>query len=88
MEYTISGEDREILREVAKKQLELANEPENLEKKKQWYLHNALLGEKPMIHLEMWTFSQEILPQRLKCQGEFARQIETSLYCNFLNQKS
>ncbi len=87
MEYTISGEDREILREVAKKQLELANEPENLEKKKQWYLHNALLGEKPMIHLEMWTFSQEILPQRLKCQGEFARQIETSLYCNFLNQE-
>jgi len=40
-----------------------------------------------MIHLEMWTFAQEILPQRLKCQGEFARQVETNLYCNFLNQQ-
>lgn len=87
MEYHICEKDRAILREVANRQLELANQEENLEKKKQWYLHNALKGEKPMVHLEMWTFAQEILPQRLRCQGEFARQVETSLYCNFLNQE-
>ena len=87
MEYVISTQDREILREVAKKQFELANMESNKERIKLWYQHNALQGERPMIHLEMWTFAQEILPQRLKCQGEFARWVETQIYCNFLNQE-
>lgn len=87
MDYIIEENDRTILRELAKHQLELANREDNLEKKRLWYLHNALKGPRPMVHLEMWTFSQEILPQRLKCQGEFARQVETALYCNFLNQE-
>lgn len=87
MDYVISAEDRAILREVAKKQLELANREENKNRIDAWYRHNSLQGEKPLIHLEMWTFSQEILPQRLKCKGEFAREVETKLYCNFLNQE-
>ena len=87
MEYVISTQDREILREVAKKQFELANMESNKERIKLWYQHNALQGERPMIHLEMWTFAQEILPQRLKCQGEFARWVETQIQCNFLNQE-
>lgn len=86
MEYVISSEDRAILREVAKQQLEYANMESNKERIKAWYRHNALKGDKPLIHLEMWTFAQEILPQRLKCKGEFARSVETNLYCNFLNQ--
>ena len=40
-----------------------------------------------MIHLELGTFAQEIIPERLRCEGEFARQIETELYSNFLNQE-
>ncbi len=87
MEYIISEQDREILREVAKKQLEYANMDSNKERIKLWYKHNALQGDRPMIHLEMWTFAHEILPQRLKCQGEFAKWVETQLYCNFLNQE-
>lgn len=87
MNYYISDSDKAVLRETAKKQLEYANREDNKQKIKNWYLHNALQGEKPMIHLEMWTFGQEILPQRLKCQGEFARQVETNLYMNFLNQE-
>ena len=87
MEYVISAQDREILREVAKMQLEHANMESNKERIKLWYKHNALQGDRPLIHLEMWTFAQEILPQRLRCQGEFARKVETTLYCNFLNQQ-
>lgn len=86
MEYGISKEDKVILREAAKTQLEYANMETNKERVKKWYLHNALKGEQPLVHLEMWTFAQEILPQRLKCQGGFAREVETKLYCNFLNQ--
>mgnify|MGYP006955472532 CR=1 FL=1 len=85
--YVISAKDREILREVANKQHELSQAEKNLKRIEEWYAHNSLKGERPMIHLEMWTFAQEILPQRLRCDGEFAREVETNLYCNFLNQE-
>lgn len=85
--YVISAKDREILREVANKQYELSQAEKNLKRIEEWYAHNSLKGERPMIHLEMWTFAQEILPQRLRCEGEFAREVETNLYCNFLNQE-
>ena len=87
MEIYISNEDKIVLRELANKQLELANCEENKSKIKEWYKHNSLQGERPMVHLEMWTFAQEILPQRLVCSGKYAREIETALYRNFLNQE-
>lgn len=85
--FTICPKDREILRELARKQYRLSQEESNLIKIKEWDAHNSLLGEHPMIHLEMWTFAQEIIPPLLRCEGSFAREIETSLYCNFLNQE-
>lgn len=39
-----------------------AMKPSNQEKIKMWYKHNELQGERPMVHLEMWTFAQEIIP--------------------------
>lgn len=87
MAYVISAQDRAILRELAKKQLELANREENKRRIKEWYLHNALQGEKPMIHLEMGSFEQEIIPDRMRCEGAFARTLEKKLLCNFLNQE-
>ena len=87
MGYEISREDKNILRELAKKQLEYANMPENVKRREEWYLHNDLKGERPMIHLEMATFEQEILPDRMRCSGAFARQVEKQLYGNFLNQE-
>ena len=86
-EYIINPKDREILRELAKKQLEYSQEERNLNRIKEWYAHNSLQGKRPMIHLEMWTFAQEIIPQRLRCEGEFAREVETTLYTHFLNQE-
>lgn len=87
MGYEISAQDRQILRELAKKQLFYANQECNLKRREEWYRHNELQGERPMIHLEMGTFEQEILPQRMQCTGDFARQLERALYCNFLNQE-
>lgn len=87
MGYEVSGQDRQILRELAKKQLFYANQECNLKRREEWYRHNELQGERPLIHLEMGTFEQEILPDRMKCTGDFARQIERTLYCNFLNQE-
>ena len=87
MEYTISAQDRAILRELAKKQMEYANREENRQKIGLWYAHNDCRGERPMVHLEMGTFAQEILPQRMRCVGEFARTVERRIYENFLNQE-
>lgn len=87
MGYEVSGQDWQILRELAKKQFFYANQECNLKRREEWYRHNELQGERPLIHLEMGTFEQEILPERMRCMGDFARQLERALYCNFLNQE-
>lgn len=38
--YTISPKDREILREVAKKQYALSQEEKHLKRIQEWYAHN------------------------------------------------
>lgn len=86
MEILINNEDRMILRELAKKQLELANEPINQERKKIWYKHNALQWDIPLVHLDAWSLYHEIVDPKLKCEGEFARLVERELYKNFINQ--
>jgi len=88
MSPTISAKDRNILRELAKKQLEYANSPANKETIRLWYLHNACKGERPMIHLEMGTFRREIIPKRQKCEGERARSVEDIILQSFTNHEA
>jgi len=87
MSYSITEKDRQILRELARKQLYMANQESNLKKMQEWYLHNDLKGERPMIHLELGTFQNEVIPKRLRCETPFARSLETRLYDNFINQE-
>jgi len=87
MDYIISEKDRKILRDAAKLQLEYANKESNIQKRALWYLHNDLKGERPMVQLELETFSHEVLPQRMQCEGDFARMIERNIRCNYLNQE-
>ena len=87
MKYEISAEDRKILRETAKKQMDFACQERNKILKEKWYLPNALRGETPMVVLESWGFNDEVITPRLKCTGEFARKTEFELYQNFVNQE-
>ncbi|MGL6175320.1 MAG: hypothetical protein ACRC1P_12020 [Cellulosilyticaceae bacterium] len=84
---SISSKDREIIRELAKKQYDYSQLPSMKETEKEWYKHNQLQGNRPMIHIEMGTFDKEIILGLLKCESEQARQIEASLYKNFLNHE-
>lgn len=86
-EFYISPKDRNILRELAKKQLKLSKDERNITKLKEWYEHNSLRGKRPMVHLEMWSFAQEVIPPLLRCEGEYARKVEYTLYSHFLNQE-
>lgn len=81
----ISLKDREIIREVAKKQYEYSQSPMMKERVEEWYKHNSFQGDRPMIHLELGTFEHEVIPKLLKCEGSLARNIEASLYRNFVN---
>ena len=83
----ISTKDKIILRELAKKQFEYANSPINKERIIEWYEHNDLKGKRPMIHLEMGAFYNEIIPPRLSCESDSARGIEARLYSNFVNHE-
>ena len=81
----ISLKDRNILRNLAAKQLEIAKSPVMEQIKKDWMLHNTFRGEKVMVHIELETFAQEIIPDLLECEGEEARAIETRFYKNIVN---
>lgn len=81
----IGRKDREILRELAKHQLELANSLKNMERVALWKKHNICKGERPVIHIEVGTFQHEVIEPRLKCTNKIARAIEYQLYNNFIN---
>ena len=81
----ISAEEREILRDLARCQLEAAHSEKNFARVALWKRHNSGQGERPIIHLEMDTFEQEMIPDRLRCTSPEARRLEAALYRNFLN---
>ena len=83
----ISQKDTEILRELAKKQLEYAHLPKMDRLKNDWVLLNTCKGSKPMVTVEINTFYEEIIPERMRCEGDEARRIEQALYFNILNHE-
>ena len=86
MELFINEHDRGILRELAKKQLDYANQEINLKRKQIWYKHNALEWDVPLVHLDAWGLYAELVDPSLACEGEFARLVEREIYKNFINQ--
>jgi len=85
--YTISNKDRDILRELAKKQYEYSQLPIMKKREVEWQLHNDLQGQRPMIHVEIDTFEDELLEGKMKCEGELARSVEKQLHHNVLNHE-
>ncbi|MGN0542545.1 MAG: hypothetical protein ACI4JG_03735 [Acutalibacteraceae bacterium] len=77
--------DRDRLRALAAHQLEIANSPKNLERTELWKRHNAYKGERPVIHIEVGTFANEVITPMLQCTDSTARGIEYQLIHNFIN---
>lgn len=82
----ITEKDRLHLRNLAKRQLEYANLPVMAERTKKWYAHNDLKSNQPMMHVETWTFENDILPE-LKCESEDGRMIELQFLREMLNHE-
>ncbi|MFI3214213.1 MAG: hypothetical protein R3Y24_12845 [Eubacteriales bacterium] len=79
----VSVKEREHLRELAKKQLELSQLPIMKERENLWFQHNELKGTRPMVIMEDITFWDEICPT-LQCESSLAREIEEELYKNIV----
>ncbi|MCL2081498.1 MAG: hypothetical protein FWH16_05290 [Oscillospiraceae bacterium] len=83
---SMSVKDRGILRELAAKQMELANSPQMSELRRDWRLHGAFSpASRPMILIETPTFEQDILPPLMRCEGEEARALERELLLAVVN---
>ncbi|MDI9498528.1 MAG: hypothetical protein QM270_08620 [Bacillota bacterium] len=68
--------DRERLRELARLQRDIAHSDEMQKTTALWQAHNSFRGSRPMIRVELWTFGDELIPERMRCEGEEARAIE------------
>lgn len=82
-----NNKDKKILRELAKKHMDLAKSCENIERKKAWYAHNKLQNERPMILIESEGVLGSLLDDyQCVCEADDARKIEQffrSSFCHF-----
>jgi len=83
----ISTKDREIIRALALRQMELAKSDANQKITRDWYKHHAREGGRPMIHIEMGTFYNEAVAPLMKCTGKTAREMESRLHMMFFNRE-
>ncbi len=86
MELNITKNEREYLRELAKRQLEIANLPIMKERTEEWYAHNAFEGKRPMIIIETNTFWPDMQPEK-KCESPFARYLEDQMLRNIVQHE-
>ncbi len=78
---SISAKDRQILRDLAHYQLELANSPRNRQTYADWMANGASKTQvtRPLIRIELSSFQHQIMPAFQKCEGEEARRIEQAM---------
>lgn len=76
---TITRQDREILRNLARKQLEYAHSPRNAALLRQWEALAQGRREAPTVRLLFSNFTHEVITPRMQCTGEAARKIEYTL---------
>ncbi len=81
----ISTKEKTRLRALAQKQAELANSPVNLARVEEWKRHNAGKRGRPIVHIEIDTFEDEIILPALECEDALARRLEADLLRNFTN---
>jgi hypothetical protein len=79
--WKIVPEDLAILRELGKRVAGIAHHPDNLERKRCWYAHDAGRGERPMILAENGVAFDMLDASKPRCREEWARNLERGLGC-------
>ena len=73
--------DIAILRELAKRYVEVCNKPEQRERRDLWRKHNSLIRTRPLLYVRWLAAWDEAPESKNRCQDPFYQQHET-----FLNQ--
>ena len=83
----ISQRDREILREIAIRKLALSKSARNDEILDMWRKQAKGLRDTPTVRLLFSNFRGEVITNRLRCEGEDARRLETSLLSSMVGRE-
>jgi hypothetical protein len=76
MTGTLPAADREILRDLAARQAELARGAVNLERRSAWTKEKDLAPVRPMVLIEVWPIEGFVTADELLCSTEETRAIE------------
>lgn len=82
----ITQKDRNILRELTKRQMEYATSPRMQELKKLWIDHNACKPTRPLMVVET-GFAQDVIEPQMRCEGKTARELEWHIYYHLVNHE-
>lgn len=80
--FPLTANDREILRELARRKAAIARDPANDERRRAWYALDSGSGERVMVLAEAQGNRDErrpVPPESLRCTGKWARGLERSL---------
>lgn len=84
---SIHEKDRQRLRELANRQLEYANSPENEVILKKWDALAHGRRETPTVRLLFSNFPDEVITPRLQCENEATRKLEASLLSTLVGRE-
>jgi hypothetical protein len=76
-QWKIIPSDRRTLRELARRYVELAHDPKNVERRELWYRHNDLEPSRPLVLIESFPATDEYVTEKdLVCREQWARDLE------------
>ena len=89
LEWRIPGEERDYLRELARKQARYAALPVMEQRRRMWYdLNDGRPGARPPVIVETWTFDRDFMPPRVfRCTSKDGREVEQQLLRNVRNHE-
>jgi len=88
-QWKIIPSDLKLLRDLAKRVLEISNEPVNQERRQLWYRHNGLEQTRPLVLIESGiALNQLVSDSSILCQENWARGMERSLRRTIYNYEN
>jgi len=78
MPYTLPHDEREYLRELARRQAAIAALPVMAQRRRMWTdLNDGVPGTRPPFVIESWTFDRDFMPPSIfRCTSEYGRRLE------------
>ena len=83
----ITQKDREVLRQLAHRQMEYAHSAENDRIMRKWEALGAGRRETPTVRLLFSNFCDEVITPRMQCESEAARNIEFKLLWDMVGRE-